>query len=94
MNNKRFYIECNGIIDNWKLTNTGNDCKDRLSWGELCETLNQLDELADINLNEYQLIIELEDENKELKKQLKKLREMSVEMRYKLKNMIKVIDNE
>ena len=94
MTEKRFYIECNGIIDSWKLTNIGNDCKDRLSWDELCETLNQLDKLANINLNEYQLIVELEDENKELKKQLEKLREMSIEMRYRLKDMIKVIDND
>ena len=94
MTEKRFYIECNGIIDSWKLTNTGNDCKDRLSWDELCETLNQLDKLANINLNEYQFIVELEDENKELKKQLEKLRKMSIEMRYRLKDMIKVIDND
>lgn len=90
----RFRIECNGIIDDWRLTNTGNDCKDILTWNELCKTLNQLNKLADKNLDEYQLIVELEDENRQLKEKLKSIRRSTVDIRYKLQKIIKVVDND
>lgn len=61
MTNKRFIIDCYGIIDNLKATNKGT-CEDILSWSELCDTLNQLDKPADENLDEYKLIVELESE--------------------------------
>lgn len=61
MTNKRFTIDCNGIIDNWKTTNK-DTCEDILSWMELWDTLNQLDKLADANLDKYKLLVELENE--------------------------------
>ena len=37
---QRFIIDCNGIIDTWNSPN-GN-CNDKLTWKELCNTLNEL----------------------------------------------------
>ena len=70
MTNKRFFIECNGIIDNWKSTNKGN-CEDRLSWNKL----------ADENLDEYKLIVELESEVQNLKLKLVGLGAFVVKMK-------------
>ena len=64
----RFFIDCNGIIDNWKRTN--GDCSDRLTWSEICDTLNELDDIAENTLDEYKLIVELQDENQRLKLKL------------------------
>lgn len=89
---ERFFIECNGIIDNWKITNTGNICEDRLSWGEICDTLNQLDRLADENLDEYKHIVELESEVQHLKVKLKDLGSLVVKMKKDLENMGVIID--
>lgn len=91
MTNKRFIIECNGIIDNWKTTNKGT-CEDRLSWSELCDTLNQLDKLADENLDEYKLIVELESEIQHLKVKLSDLDRFVVKMKKDLENMESIID--
>ena len=68
----RFIIDCYGILDTWK----GNgDCRDKLSWSELCDTLNELDELCDENLDEYKLIIHLKNEVKDLEYNLEKYRD-------------------
>ena len=91
MTNKRFIIECNGIIDNWKTTNKGT-CEDRLSWSELCDTLNQLDKLADENLDEYKLIVELESEVQNLKLKLVGLGAFVVKMKKDLEDMGVIID--
>ena len=91
MTNKRFFIECNGIIDKWKSTNKGN-CEDRLSWSELCDTLNQLDKLADENLDEYKLIVELESEVQNLKLKLVGLGAFVVKMKKDLEDMGVIID--
>ena len=91
MTNKRFSIECNGIIDNWKSTNKGN-CEDNLSWSELCDTLNQLDKLADANLDEYKLIVELESEVQHLKLKLVGLGAFVVKMKKDLEDMGVIID--
>lgn len=89
MTNKRFFIECNGIIDNWKST---NNCEDKLSWSELCDTLNQLDKLADENLDEYKLIVELESEVQHLKLKLVGLGAFVVKMKKDLEDMGVIID--
>lgn len=91
MTNKRFSIECNGIIGNWKSTNKGN-CEDKLSWSELCDTLNQLDKLADENLDEYKLIVELESEVQHLKLKLVGLGAFVVKMKKDLEDMGVIID--
>ena len=91
MTNKRFIIECNGIIDNWKTTNKGT-CEDRLSWSELCDTLNQLDKLADENLDEYKLIVELESEVQHLKLKLVGLGAFVVKIKKDLEDMGVIID--
>lgn len=70
----RFFIDCNGIIDNWKRTN--GDCSDRLTWGEICDTLNELDDIAENSLDEYKLIVELQDENQRLKLKLTAVQEL------------------
>jgi len=46
---KRFVIESNGIWDDGK----------QLSWTELCDILNKLDELCDEKLDEYEYITEI-----------------------------------
>ena len=81
MTNKRFFIECNGIIDNWKSTNKGN-CEDRLSWNKL----------ADENLDEYKLIVELESEVQNLKLKLVGLGAFVVKMKKDLEDMGVIID--
>lgn len=91
MTNKRFIIDCYGIIDNWKTTNNGT-CEDRLSWSELCDTLNRLNKLADENLDEYKLIVELESEVQNLKVKLTTLGQFIVEMKKDLENMGVIID--
>lgn len=70
----RFFIDCNGIIDNWKRTN--GDCSDRLTWSEICDTLNELDDIAENSLDEYKLIVELQDENQRLKLKLTAVQEL------------------
>lgn len=57
---ERFVIESNGIWDDGK----------QLSWGELCDTLNNLDKLCDDKLDEYEYITELEKENQTLKEKI------------------------
>lgn len=70
----RFFIDCNGIIDNWKRTN--GDCSDILTWSEICDTLNELDDIAENSLDEYKLIVELQDENQRLKLKLTAVQEL------------------
>lgn len=64
---ERFIIDCNGIIDTW---NSTGKCEDRLSWAELCETLNTLDEIADDKFDNYEYVVKLEKENLSLKRKL------------------------
>lgn len=70
----RFFIDCNGIIDNWKRTN--KDCSDILTWSEICDTLNELDDIAENSLDEYKLIVKLQDENQKLKLKLTAVQEL------------------
>ena len=78
----RFFIDCNGIIDNWKRPN--GDCRDILTWAELCNTLNELDEIADNNLDEYEYITRLEKENQYLKLKLSALSDLIHKTRDKI----------
>lgn len=89
--NDRFYIECNGIIDSWNAL-SGNDCQDRLTWVELCDTLNSLNNLADKNLDEYEYIAKLEKENQVLKDEISAIVGLSVKMEDYIHD-IKIIAN-
>ena len=73
MTEKRFIIDCYGIIDTWK-SNTGKCEKDKLSWTELCETLNQLNKYANNSLEEYQYIVSIEEKNRRLQRENDELR--------------------
>lgn len=64
---ERFIIDCNGIIDTW---NSTGKCSDKMSWAELCDTLNHLDELCDDKYENYKYIVTLEKENLLLKRKL------------------------
>lgn len=71
----RFIIDCYGIIDTWKPT-TGKCEDDKLSWSELCETLNELDQLATERWGgDYRVLHSTLKENKELKFKLQKCKE-------------------
>lgn len=65
---ERFIIDCYGIIDTWNTPN--GDCKDKLSWRELCDTLNTLDKIADDKLDNYEYVTKLEKENLMLRKKI------------------------
>ena len=53
---KRFVIDCYGIVDTWR---EGNTCEEKkLSWSELCDTLNELDEIAR-NREDYEEVVRL-----------------------------------
>lgn len=65
---ERFIIDCYGVIDTWKRPN--GDCRDKLSWSELCDTLNELDNMADDKFDNYEYVVNLEKENLFLKKKL------------------------
>ena len=65
---ERFIIDCYGVIDTWKRPN--GDCRDKLSWSELCDTLNELDNMADDKFDNYEYVVKLEKENLFLKKKL------------------------
>ena len=75
----RFIIECNGIIDTW---NSNGKCEDRLTWKELCDTLNELDSIADEKLDEYELIVKLQKENQDLRIQLADLRALLAKIKH------------
>jgi hypothetical protein len=65
MSEERFYIDCYGICDTWR---KGNTCKEtKLTWKELCNTLNELDDLCNNKFDEYEYIIKLKKENEQLK---------------------------
>lgn len=66
----RFIIDCYGIIDT--ATPLKGDCEnDRLSWDELCKTLNRLYISADLDNEALMLEIRrLEEENKVLRERL------------------------
>lgn len=66
---QRFIIDCYGIIDTYK-SNTGVCEDDVLSWRELCDTLNELDEWCNENLDEYEYIVKLKNKNKLLNEKL------------------------
>ncbi len=65
---ERFIIECYGIIDTWNAPS--GDCRDKLSWSELCDTLNELDKIADDKLENYEYVTRLEKENLLLKEKI------------------------
>jgi len=64
----RFIIDCYGIIDTWNSTGKCED--DKLSWSELCDTLNELDDLCSEKFDEYEYIIKLKKENDLLKEKI------------------------
>lgn len=66
---ERFIIDCYGIIDTYKEL-TGYCEKDRLSWSELCNILNELDDIADDKFDNYEYVVRLEKENLLLKKKI------------------------
>lgn len=88
---KRFIIDCYGIIDTWK-SNTGICEKDRLSWEELCNTLNELDKIADDKLDNYEYATRLEKENQELRNALVMLHPLLVGMSNDLIGITQEID--
>ena len=78
MTEKRFVIDCYGIIDTYKDDLTGICEEDRLSWRELCEILNELYENVDTDIQKLLFKNrELEKENKKLKDSLTQIYEIS-----------------
>ena len=75
----RFIIDCNGIIDTW---NSNGKCEDKLTWKELCDTLNELDSIADEKLDEYELIVKLQKENQNLRIKLADLRALLTKIKH------------
>ena len=73
-NDKRFIIDCYGIIDTYKDDLTGRCEDDRLSWRELCEILNELYENVDTDIQKLLF------KNKELEKENEKLKECLMEI--------------
>ena len=71
-NEKRFYIDCYGICDTWRKGNTCNEVK--MSWSEICDTLNQLYE--NVDTDKQLLLIEID----KLKEENKRLRECLTEI--------------
>lgn len=66
---KRFWIEDNGIWDNGK----------KLTWGELCDVLNELDEENELLKSDKTIgphIVELKKENECLKFKLESTKEL------------------
>lgn len=77
---ERFFIDCYGIIDRWNRPN--GDCNDVMTWAELCDTLNELDKIADDKLDNYEYTTKLEKENLRLKNQI-----------YGIRGLIEVMEN-
>ena len=51
MKEKRFYIDCYGICDTWKGKVDAMYCSEKkLTWEELCDTLNDLYENVDTDV--------------------------------------------
>ena len=77
MKEKRFYIDCYGICDTWKADKDSKYCKDkRLTWQELCDTLNDLYENVDTDTQRLLLRIrELETENKDLRADMNRIKD-------------------
>ena len=73
MTEKRFIIDCYGIIDTYREL-TGKCEDDRLSWDELCKTLNELYENVDTDIQKLLF------KNKELEKENKRLRDCLIEI--------------
>ena len=80
----RFVIEEYGIWDNGK----------KLSWLELCRVLNDLDTLANTDLNEYELITRLQNENKQLKQKLEDIKDLSYKAKQYLEDIDSIIEDE
>ena len=77
---ERFIIDCYGIIDTNRPL-TGYCEKDRLSWRELCDTLNRLYESCDEDNESLMMQNELlKKENEDLKYLIKKIREQTGEI--------------
>ena len=86
----RFIIDCYGIIDTWNCPN--GDCRDKMSWSELCKTLNELDKIADDKLENYEYVTKLEKENLRLKEQLLAISSLSYKIKDYLHDMDLVLD--
>ena len=86
----RFIIDCYGIVDTWRSNGT---CDAKLSWAELCDTLNRLDYLVNDQLDEYKHITELEYENQVLKQRLASASDLLVKFYDSLDDMKMIIDD-
>lgn len=87
---ERFFIDCYGIIDNWKRPN--GDCSDKLSWSELCNTLNELDDIADDKFDNYEYVVRLEKENLLLKKKLIAISNLLTRINHNINDMDFIIN--
>lgn len=76
---ERFIIDCYGIIDTWKRPN--GDCRDKLSWSELCDTLNELDRIAEDKLDNYEYVTRLEKENLLLKEKIMRISDLLLKVK-------------
>lgn len=89
---ERFYIDCYGIIDTWKRPN--GDCSDKLSWSELCDTLNTLDEIADDKLDNYEYVTKLEKENLMLREKIVAIEALLLKINNYMDDIKLIIDAE
>lgn len=94
VSDERFIIDCYGIIDTWRKTNTGKCEDDRLSWTDLCDTLNSLNHMCDEELDEYKYIVELEEENQKLKLKLVSISAFIVKARQNMQDIDEVINKD
>lgn len=89
---ERFIIDCYGIIDTWNRSN--GDCRDKLSWEELCNTLNKLDEIADDKLENYEYVTKLEKENLLLKEKIIAISALLKNMEHQMYDINLIIEGE
>lgn len=88
MKDERFIIDCYGIIDTWRETNNGTCENDKLTWSELCDTLNRLNSLCSENLDEYKYITDLEWEVEYLKNELEKNRQFKEDLKHMIEKSL------
>lgn len=89
---ERFIIDCYGIIDTWNTPN--GDCRDKMSWSELCDTLNKLDEIADDKLENYEYVTKLEKENLLLKEKIIAISALLKNMEHQMYDINLIIEGE
>ena len=86
--NDRFIIDCYGIIDTW---NSTGKCSDKLTWAELCDTLNELNNIADDKLDNYEYVTRLEKENNMLKNKLFSITGITTRVKQELEDIDLII---